>query len=175
MTTHIMVDIETLGNGNDAAILSIGACKFNATEILDKFHVAVDPESSTAYGLKMDASTVMWWLHADRAAAREVLLSHPTVDLPSALHGFATWVGPDSVPMWGNGATFDNVILRSAYRAAGEEYPVRFWDDRCYRTMKNMAPDIKIVREGTYHDALDDAVNQAKHLQRIVEHLGCEL
>lgn len=172
---HIMLDLETLGNGNEAVILSIGAVKFTQTEIVDRFHVAIDPETCTAFGLKIDASTVMWWLDAERGAARAALYEHEQVDLPSALRGFADWVGNESTPMWGNGSTFDNVILRNAYRAIGMEYPVRFWHDWCYRTVKNLAPGIEIVREGTHHDALADAECQARHLQAILEHLGIEL
>lgn len=135
-----MLDLETLGNGNDAVILSIGAVKFDAVEILDRFHVAINPETCTPYGLKIDASTVMWWLDDERQAARTSLLDNVTVDLPSALTGFASWLGSDSLPVWGNGSTFDNVILRNAYRATGLDYPIRFWHDWCYRTVKNMAP-----------------------------------
>jgi hypothetical protein len=61
---------------------------------------------------------------------------------------------------------FDNVILRSAFAAAGLEYPVRFWADQCYRTKKNESA-VPLVREGTHHKALDDAISQAKHLQAI--------
>jgi hypothetical protein len=171
MSTHIMLDIETFGNGNDAVIASIGAVKFNETEILDEFHVGVKPESCQQLGLVIDASTVMWWLHPDRAPAREALLSLESVDLGSALAGFSVWM-EEPTPIWGNGSTFDNVILRSAYRVAGLEYPVGFWMDKCYRTVKGLRPAIELVREGTHHDACDDARCQAKHLQAIVAALG---
>jgi hypothetical protein len=173
--SHVMLDLETFGNGNDAVIVSIGAVKFNAAEILDQFHVGVDAASCVALGLKIDADTIMWWLDPGRAEARDALLNLEQVDLASALVGFTQWLGSDVDAIWGNGATFDNVILRSAYRAAGLEYPVKFWQDRCYRTIKGFAPEIAIVREGTHHDACDDARSQAKHLQEIVAHLGIVL
>jgi hypothetical protein len=166
----VMVDLETFGTGNDAVIVSIGAVKFSETEILDKFHVGVDPQSATAFGLKMDAATIM-----QRSAARAALLSLERVDLPSALLGFALWLGADSLPLWGNGATFDNIILRSAYAHCGLDYPVKFYHDRCYRTIKNLAPDIALERVGTLHDALDDAESQARHLMAIAKYLGVVL
>lgn len=172
---HVMLDLETFGNGNDAAIVSIGAVKFDQKDILDEFHVGVDARSCQALGLKIDADTIMWWMHPDRADARAALQALETVDLPSALAGFTDWAGNDVASIWGNGSTFDNVILRSAYRACGLEYPVGFWQDQCYRTIKYRAPGIEIVREGTHHDALDDARCQAKHLQAIAEHLGIPL
>jgi hypothetical protein len=163
---HVMLDLETFGTGNNAAIASIGAVKFNADEILDEFHVGVDVESCTNLGLKMDASTVMWWLDPERAEARAALLALERVDLASALLGFSEWFG-DEKPLWGNGSTFDNIILRSAYTAAGMVYPAKFWNDQCYRTVKYRYPGIEMVREGTHHDACDDARSQAKHLQKI--------
>jgi DNA polymerase III epsilon subunit-like protein len=170
-----MLDLETLGTGNDAVIVSIGAVKFNELQILDEFHCGVDPTSCVDLGLKIDGATVTWWLHPDRAQARHNLLNLETVDLASALTGFSDWAGTDVEAIWGNGSTFDNIILRSAYRACRLEYPVKFWQDKCYRTMKYSAPGIELVREGTHHDALDDARSQAKHLQAIVAHLECTL
>lgn len=171
----IMVDLETLGTGGDAVLLSIGAAKFNSDEIVDSFHVAIDPATAQGYGLKIDADTVMWWLDPGRAEAREALLKLERVDLVSALLGFAMWIGGDSIPLWGNGATFDNAILRNAYAATGIDYPIKFYHDRCYRTIKNMAPEIAMVREGTHHDALDDAISQAKHLLTISKNLDLVL
>lgn len=170
-----MLDLETFGTGNDAAIVSIGAVKFTADKILEEFHVGVDPATCTAVGLTIEARTVEWWMHPDRDAARAALQALETVDIGSALVGLSTWAGNDIEAIWGNGATFDNVILRSAYRACGMDYPVPFWRDRCYCTFKSMAPGIELVREGTHHDALDDARSQTRHLQEIAAHLGLPL
>lgn len=170
---HVMVDIETLGKGNDACIISIGAVKFNpfTDEVYDQFYVAVDPESCQALGLKLDASTVTWWMSDERNIARSNMMKEERIDLPSALYGFCDWFGDDK-PVWGNGATFDNVILTSAFRVCGIDRPWQFWNDRCYRTLKNMAPQIKLERSGVYHNALDDAVSQTKHMQAVVRFLG---
>lgn len=171
---HVMLDLETFGNGNDAVIVSIGAVKFDEKDILDEFHVGVDAESCTRLGLKIDANTIMWWMDPARIHARQALLALQTVDLASALVGFSEWAGSGNgiAAIWGNGSTFDNVILRNAYAACGLEYPVTFWQDQCYRTLKYRALGIGLVRQGTHHDALDDARCQAKHLQAIIAHLG---
>lgn len=167
--TEVMLDLETLGTGNNAIILSIGAVKFNDDEITDRFHAAIDPVSCQALGLKIDASTVLWWLDPERADARATLLDFDRIDLASALDGFARWVG-EPCNMYGNGSTFDNVILRNAYAAAGLEYPVKFWQDLCYRTLKTETPFISYERVGTHHNAVDDAETQAVHLQSIRKH-----
>ena len=168
MRTNVMVDIETLGKGNNAVILSIGAVKFDpwGHSVEESFYVAIDPESCQVHGLKLDASTVMWWMQDERNAARTLMVKDRRVNLADALYGFTDWFGEDK-PVWGNGATFDNVILTSAYNACGIERPWMYWSDKCYRTVKGMAPSVKLVREGTYHNALDDAISQAKHLQKL--------
>lgn len=189
MATHVMVDIETWGNGNDAMVVSIGAVKFDSSNILNKFHVGIDPVSAQRFGAKIDADTMLWWLDPERDAARQQWLELEKLDIVSALEGFRLWLAdgngddPDSpahdygepLQLWGNGATFDNIIMRSAYRSIGEETPWPFWLDRCYRTMKNMCPGVKLQRLGTHHNALDDAESQAVHLQQICAQLGVVL
>lgn len=177
MTTHVMVDLETMGTGNEAAIVSIGAVKFDpmGSGIDDAFYVGVSLASSVAFGLKTDPGTVLWWMDAERDLARKALLASDFVDLPTALEGVAMWIGDKSLPVWGNGATFDNVILRNAYIKVGFDCPWSFRDDRCYRTLKNLAPGIDVPNVGTLHQALNDATAQAQHMQQIVKYLGLTL
>jgi hypothetical protein len=166
---NVMLDLETWGTGNNALVVSIGACKFDGDTILDRFYVAIDPVSAQAFGLEIDASTILWWLDPAQDEARRNWLGQEKIDLASAITGFDMWCkeSPGVMAIWGNGATFDNVILRSAFKAVGQEYPVRFWGDQCYRTVKNAHPSTSIQREGVHHNALDDAISQAKHLQAI--------
>lgn len=172
---HVMLDLETLGKRHNAVLLSIGATKFDpfTDEIIDTFYVSVDPESCQALGLAVDAGTVMWWMNDERNAARSAMMKEERLDLPSALYGFSDWFGEDK-PVWGNGATFDNVIMASAFAACHIELPWKFWNDKCYRTLKGQAKEIKLQRVGTYHNALDDAISQTKHMQAIVKHLKLE-
>jgi len=173
---HIMLDLETLGRGHNAVLMSIGAVRFTETEILDKFYVAIDVESAQSIGLTMDAGTVLWWLDPLRAEARERWLMEDKHHIADAMSGFVQWVKEDTelAGVWGNGAIFDNVKVQSACAALGLGEPWPFWADRCYRTEKNLRPDIKLERVGTYHHALDDAESQARHLQAIWAALGVE-
>lgn len=171
MGTQVMVDLETLGNGNKAVIIAIGAVKFDPdlkTVDPDTFYSLVDPQSCVDVGLEMDVSTVMWWLRQSdeaREALRPEDLNKPSIF--AALTSLMDWYGSD-LPTWGNGATFDNVILRNAYKAIRTEAPWSFWNDRCYRTIKNQHPNVKMARTGTHHNALDDAMSQANHLIQLL-------
>lgn len=186
MSLHVMLDIETLGTSADALICSIGAVKFDphylqkdagdVAPILDKFHVGVDFVSAEQAGGTISASTVGWWLQPERDSARQLLLALDRVDIGSALEGLAQWIGNDSMPVWGNGATFDNTIVRSAYKRLGLEAPWKFWHDRCYRTLASLAPDIIAqAPRAAHHDALADAEWQALRLQEIAARFGLTL
>lgn len=165
---HIMLDLETMGNGPDAAIVAIGAVAFDLTtgKLGDEFLAQVSLESAVANGGVMDPSTVLWWLRQSDAA--RAAFTTPSIALPMALDLFTFWIQDkapqDKVKVWGNGSEFDNVILAGAYRRAQKPLPWQFWNNRCYRTIKGLHPTRKLTRTGIHHNALDDARSQALHL-----------
>ena len=167
--THIMLDLETMGNSSNAAIVAIGAVKFDAANgITDSFYQKVDLESAVDNGGIMDPSTVIWWLGQNDAARKE--MQAPGVPIAAALGSFHSWAGVNvDVRVWGNGAAFDNVILTNAYKNAGFPAPWRHWNDRCYRTIKAMYPDVPKVLPTVAHHALADAEAQARHLIAIAK------
>ena len=168
----VMLDLETMGNGPQAAIVAIGAVEFDipTQRIGERFYAVVDLESAVAAGGEMDASTVLWWMKqgdAARGAFEEG--GEPIVE---ALRRFSVWMegrGPrEDLRVWGNGAGFDNVVLSSAYRRIGMRQPWQFRNDRCYRTVKALRPEVKMDRIGTHHNAVDDAESQARHLVAVM-------
>lgn len=161
---HIMIDLETMGTRPNAPIVSIGAVAFDATGVHKKFYRVVDLESAVKAGGVIEPSTVLWWL-VQSHDARMALADDIAEPVKDVLDAFALWVAKfDVAGVWGNGATFDNVILTETYHRAYGVTPWRFWQDRCYRTVKNMYPGVEMVRSGTHHNALDDARTQAEHL-----------
>lgn len=166
---HIMLDLETLGTKPGSIVVSIGAVCFNREWLDHSFHVRIDPISSEKAGLTVDVDTVLWWMDQTLEAREEI--SRNAVPLPDALQSFSDFVaavksGSDhrDVWVWGNGVNFDNALLRAAYAAAGMEAPWEHWGDRCYRTMKQLFPEVPVPRMGTHHNAADDAMTQAAHL-----------
>lgn len=162
---RVMLDLETMGNGTNAAIIAIGAARFDAEKITDEFYTVIDLASSISAGLEMDASTVLWWMKQSDDARKQ--FERDGVQLNDALKQFADWIGADA-EVWGNGAAFDNAILSNAYRKCGIEQPWKFWNNRCYQTVKNLHQDVEMKRMGVYHRAVDDAKSQADHLMRII-------
>lgn len=170
---NVMLDLETMGKSANAAICSIGAVEFDLEigELGREFYTIVDLESSVNAGGVIDSSTVLWWLKQSDTARAELQRRGNKIEL--ALVMFSEWLDgcgfePREICIWGNGAAFDNVILRSAYENSGIKTPWEFWNDRCYRTVKNMHRGVEIVRTGTQHCAVDDARDQARHLVQLV-------
>lgn len=161
---NVMLDLETMGNTSNAAIIAIGAVRFDKA-VTDRFYKVVNLQSCVEVGLDIEPSTVMWWMQQSAEARGKFAVE--AIGLNEALRSFADWVGDDAV-VWGNGAAFDNVILANAYRKSRLPLPWKFYNDRCYRTVKNLHPEIELERVGTYHCAVDDAESQAQHLIRIL-------
>lgn len=168
---NIMIDIETLGNEVDAAILSIGACEFDIEtgDIGDTFYTKVGLDDAVErQKRKINASTLRWWLQQDEESRKEAF--DGAEHLFSALHKLDTWMTGkrEDYKVWGNGSTFDISILEHALRQ--ESLPVRwkFWNVRDVRTVVDLAYG-KVDRndfefDGVPHHALDDAKHQAKYV-----------
>lgn len=169
---HIMLDLETLGTRPDAAIISIGAVVFDphSGELGNAFYQQVDMSSSLTTGT-VDGDTLKWWLSRGVAARRAI--TGPGDTLAAVLQAFTGFVSQvPNAHVWGNGAAFDNVVLRSAYQSLNIEAPWAYNRDRCYRTMKGLYPGVSHIFDGVPHNALDDARNQAKHLCEIFKEAG---
>lgn len=180
---HLMVDLETMGNKSNAPIVSIGAVFFNPNtgNTGAEFYTAVSLESSMLLGGVPDAGSIIWWLKQS-PEARSAIAMADTMPLIDALELFSDFIsensdaGPD-VQVWGNGASFDNVILRSSYDRANIECPWKFRNDRDVRTMTELGkaigvnPRYDIPFDGDIHNALSDARHQVKYVSAIWQKL----
>ena len=169
---NIMLDLETMGTNNNAAMVATGLVKFDLDGIKDTLYTVVDLESSIDLGGEIDASTILWWMKQSPNAREEI--ASKGMNLYDALYLLDGFIDMHD-NMWGNGSDFDNVILINAFKHCDIDLPWRHTNNRCYRTMKAMAPTIKMNRVGIQHNALDDAKSQALHLIDICKHLGIML
>jgi len=181
MNTHVMVDLETLGRRPGCRVLSIGAVVMTGESPVE-FYLELDPNDQP--GLTIDPETWAWWERQAPEVRDRLFTGRDKPGAAQALKQFGLWLdtvatrnlrGDLEVCLWGNGADFDNAILQTAYDNSGLPVPWPFWNNRCYRTMKSLAPDVKLARLGDHHNALDDAKSQAAHLLLICERLGLAL
>ncbi|EHX2720535.1 3'-5' exoribonuclease, partial [Escherichia coli] len=178
MWTHMMIDLETMGKNPDAAVISIGAIFFDPQtgDIGPEFSKTIDLD--TAGGV-IDRDAVKWWLKQSREAQSAILADE--IPLDDALLQLREFIDENSgeffVQVWGNGTSFDNVILRRSYERQGIPCPWRYHNDRDVRTIVELGKTIYfdartvIPFEGVRHNALDDARHQAKYVSAIWQKL----
>lgn len=166
MVVDIMVDLETMGTNPNAPIVAIGAVAFRQDGIVDTYYQTVSLESEIAAGACVDGATVMWWLKQSEGA--RAALEKGVVPAAEALTILANWMNMHDVAgVWGNGATFDNVILRQAFVRHKLKAPWPYWKDRCFRTWKETNPKVTLARIGVAHNALDDAIFQTEYMMAV--------
>ena len=176
--TTVMCDLETMGGHPNGAICSIGACFFDERTgtIGPTFQQTVHLATAVRDGGVMDASTVLFWLGQSEVARNGIRFGGDDIRL--VLVRFSDWIKEtcrhEDVRVYGNGATFDLSILRSAYERAGIVTPWHWSGERCFRTVRNRYPQVVYdpsEKGDDAHTALADAIFQAKHLFKIQEHL----
>ncbi|EGM8501560.1 exonuclease [Escherichia coli] len=175
---HLMIDLETMGKNPDAPIISIGAIFFDPQtgDMGPEFSKTIDLE--TAGGV-IDRDTIKWWLKQSREAQSAIMTDE--IPLDDALLQLREFIDENSgeffVQVWGNGANFDNTILRRSYERQGIPCPWRYCNDRDVRTIVELGKAIDfdartaIPFEGERHNALDDARYQAKYVSAIWQKL----
>lgn len=167
--THYIIDLETMGKGPNAAIAAIGCVEIIGGTISREIYRRVELSNSMAAGGTADADTIQWWLSqsaAERAEVNGTQSAELLFNVLGELRVFMTGMAhAHEILVWGNGATFDNVILSNAYAACGMERPWAYWNDRDLRTLLALYPQAKkLPFEGTKHHALDDARHEARQL-----------
>ena len=175
---HLMIDLETMGKNPDAPIISIGAIFFDPQtgDMGPEFSKTIDLE--TAGGV-IDRDTIKWWLKQSREAQSAIMTDE--IPLDDALLQLREFIDENSgeffVQVWGNGANFDNTILRRSYERQGIPCPWCYYNDRDVRTIVELGKAIDfdartaIPFEGERHNALDDARYQAKYVSAIWQKL----
>ncbi len=166
----IMIDLETLGKGTEAPVISIGAVYFDSEGLGKEFYVNLELQSQIDTGLRRaDASTIQWWMGQSDAAKR--VFKESAVPTSKGLLDLVNFIlEVKDAYVWGNGATFDISILESLLQ--DYEIPVpwkynRIMDFRTYKRFLGQGREIDRSK-GVHHNALDDAKVQASYISLIM-------
>lgn len=174
MWIDCQIDLETMGLPPDGAIVSIGACFFDLDrlEIGPTFKRTINLATAMRDGGTINPGTLMWWLQQSQPARDSI--SFNTYDIRQVLQEFAEFIAEHSrvqdVRPWGNSISFDLTLLNGAYLRAGMKTPWSPFRERCFRTVRAMYPSVEYNTDEKgdgAHDALTDAIFQAKHLFKI--------
>jgi len=170
--TRVMVDIETVGIEIGSAIVEIGAVQFAPGGLIgETFYRSVSLTSSQEAGLTIDADTLEWWLGENPEIATEVLVGGD--DLREVLAEFVDWYHEvDPAEVWANSPSFDCEMLEHAGERVGVPMPWDFYQERDVRTLDALPHSVDIEQDGTEHNALDDALYQARVASAILTELS---
>ncbi|HIA7646811.1 TPA: 3'-5' exoribonuclease domain-containing protein, partial [Escherichia coli] len=143
---HLMIDLETMGTNTNAPIVVIGAVFFDPQtgEIGPVFYIVISLTDAMNTGAVPDGGTIKWWLKQSSEARAAILTGQ--VKLKDSLSRFREFINEYSdekfVQVWGNGATFDNAILRTSYERLDIPCPWRYHNDRDVRTIVELGKTI---------------------------------
>lgn len=170
---HFSIDLETLSTAQNAYITSIGVAMFAPTTgmVVERFFCVCHCNYHKRYDI--DPATVNWWLGQNDEARKSLcdVPDHLTFSIHDALYNLTKFLTKNGLQpvVWGNGATFDISILENAYNTEGLYIPWKFYNIRDMRTIIDVALSLPggqdalmIERDGTAHNAIDDAEHQAR-------------
>lgn len=168
---HLMLDLETFGIKPGSVLRSIGAVVFSLDGQMGKeFYLNIDEASSLAAGLIKDPGTVKWWSQQSAEAQAALLVNPwPLGNVVMDFHDFYRHSGVRTV--WAQGANFDPALWEAAALAVNSPVPWKFYDVRDTRTAYELGKLGKAdepKRQGTYHNALDDAKHQVRCVAKAV-------
>lgn len=161
----LMIDLETLGTDPNTPVISIGAIFFDiASKTLGgSFYMALDINEQIARGRKPTGDTLKWWLQ--QADAAKKVFHEKAKPVPEVLNLFNQWFKATNpkANAWGNGSTFDISIMEDMFKDYKLDKPWSHNKVMDLRTFRRFcAKGASVKKEGTDHNALDDAISQAK-------------
>jgi hypothetical protein len=176
----VMLDIETLGVGIKAKILSIGAVRFRP-DTRDDINTLSHSDRTFYRRLSLgdqllreeDEATLKWWKKQSKEA--RAVFDEEEVPVKSVLKDFAKFC-EGATSIWGNGKEFDNVIVRDLYKDNKMSYPGYVSNDLDFRTLRTLWKNltgmfnkeyVPKVEMGTRHNALADAKKQVLQVQKM--------
>ena len=175
MTTHAMIDLETLGTTPDCAVLTIGGVKFDPNLIhkpTQEFYYRFEVNEQLDKGRTTLESTLEWWGKQDEEVREEALGDGNRTPVIEVLQALNKWcVGVDAV--WCQGPAFDICILENLYRQYDHHIPWAFWKIKDSRTLFGIMPkDPRKEFDFAAHNALEDCKVQAICVQHTIKELG---
>ncbi len=175
MLSDIMIDLETLSTSTNAAILTIGAVKFDpfGNELdmpsCEKFYVKVDLDSCDELNLEVSDDTLAWWSQQSKEAQEEAFSAGNRIHIRDAFNQLYKFCW-GAKRVWSHGAAFDTVICENVFRKLSKAVPWNFWEVRDTRTLFDLGLDPQRPPVLKHH-ALEDAWNQVVGVQNVFQRL----
>ena len=164
---ELMIDLETLGTGQNSVFLSLAAVQFSLDgRVGAKFYMNIEKESALRAGLQVDQKTLDWWATQRPEIMAKMFENARPINM--VLAAFREWYKSVGVTRpWGNSASFDLGILGNGYNRVGIAQPWALYNEMCFRTIMNLngGKPTSIIKDNTKaHDPIYDCEYQIKCL-----------
>lgn len=161
---NIMLDIETVANTNNTAVIQVAMIHFDWTGKLgESLVVRLNLDEQLRKGLDANSSTLAWWADTNPQLFRS-LLTENVESVSQALSKVCQFINFNDY-IWCH-ATFDIPILNNVLCKFGFKTPWAYKKCRDIRTLTELAnldlTQYNWAAEKT-HDALDDCRFQVKY------------
>lgn len=158
--THVMIDIETLSTRSNARVLQAAAVVFNSEGIMHTHSWLLDQTQQQSR--HMDVKTLMFWLQTNSNRLHDLLQGETRVD-EFAYDIEKLGQAHEPTGWWAHSPSFDLVILEDLLRQVRTPTPWSHRNAFDTRTL-SLVKGVKMKRtaEADQHDALSDAIAQAK-------------
>lgn len=175
MLRDLSIDIETLGTGPRAVILSVGLAwfDFQIPDVIVEPYAEIYPriEEQQKLGRYIDFSTVCWWMDQSQEAKKvfdDYIQRIPLLEAASRIGAAVNQANT----IWAKGPDFDCVIANDLMRQVIPGFRWPFWKNRCVRTLCKLVPSAGLLQQYTVaHSALGDAIHQANQMREAARYL----
>lgn len=157
-----MIDIETMGTGEKAAMIQLAGCYFdrNTGELGKKFCENINLQDCLDNGFTKDPSTEKWWSEQNQDILNDILSNNRKVE--DVIKDFSLFMkGADCI--WSH-ATFDFPIVQTYLK----HFKARYMPYKGARDIRTLV-DLSGIDLNDYnwkaktHNALDDCKFQVKY------------
>lgn len=176
MSTHIdvILDLETLSNKPNAAILQIGAVAINAdlnyiSHIDLRIGFTETRNNALSYDLDIDELTCKWW---NSQPNRDQVFVGNDMSYREALIDFNIWLNQlvddkQKIRVWGRGTDFDCIILRESMIKYNITPNWMYYNNRCLRTLNDVAGIDTLTLERLASEEAHTAIGDARYQSRL--------
>jgi hypothetical protein len=174
MAADIMIDIESLDTSPYCVILTIGAVRFDpkGTGVVERLELRPTIEDQTeVYNRVINDDTIRWWGTQNPAALEEAMGDQDRESFKECMEKLYKFCW-NRRAVWSNGASFDCVVMETAWQQLDMRIPWPFYTVRDTRTLYEVA-GVKLKDGGhvTSHKAVEDAERQAIVVQKAYKKL----
>lgn len=164
---HIIIDIETLGRRNDAAITQVGIVIADENfDVLDSYLIQVKPDVWNTCERTFTGETLLWWMQQKNTPVSKfpTQIANSYKDLIEKLNYIFRRYNTEGTIVWtkGSRALF---CIKGLYEYLNMETPWKFWQPRDIRTAKEIIKDWKVCENNNAHNALGDALTELEELK----------